>query len=362
VGEREIVALHPVGEPGPYAAEVRHRIRRDVQSDYEAAAQALNDCGVDAVSLQHDFSIWGGDGSSYVLDFIRALRVPFVATLHSVISDPTAIQRDVLRELAATADATVVMSEAASAALTGSFGIDREALTLIPHGVPNFPLAPPEKTKPRLGLQGQMVILSFGLLAPGKGYEAAIDAMPAIVAAVPSAVYVILGVTQPDLRGRDGESYRTGLQERAAALGVAKNVRFIDNFVGRVELGTYLQAADVFLTPYPDLDQTVAGTLAYAMGAGKAIVSTPYAYATEMLAGDCGRLIPAGSSEALAEAVIALLDDAELRTAMGRRAYDRTRRMVWWEVGNHYRTLLAEAASARSGAGRRRNRVVAGVA
>jgi glycosyltransferase involved in cell wall biosynthesis len=250
------VAIHPAGEPGPYPAEVRHRIRRDVQADHIGAAQALNDCGVSVVSLQHEFGIWGGENGEYVLDFINALRIPFVATLHTVMPQPSAAQREILRDLAAHADTTVVMSKTASTLLAHTYGADPSRISVIPHGVPNLPIVAADTMKARLGLNGQTVILSFGLVGPGKGFESVIAAMPAILKAVPSASYVILGATHPEVRGRDGEAYRAGLEAQVAALGIGDHVKFVNRFVGRVELGTWLQAADVFVTPYPARSHT----------------------------------------------------------------------------------------------------------
>lgn len=356
------MALHPANQPAPYPAEVRHRIRRDVQADYADAAEALNDCGVSVVSVQHESDIWGGDGGAYVLDFVRALRVPCVATLHSVFAQPSVAQLRILGELTGIAQMSIVMSRSASSLLTDTYGADPSRIALIPHGVPDLPLVASDTIKPRLGLQGKTVILSFGLLDPDKGYEYAIEAMPAVIEAVPSACYVILGATHPDLRSRDGEAYRAGLEARVAALGIGRNVTFVDRFVGRVELGTWLEAADVLTTPYPSLDQSVSGALAYAMAAGKAIVSTPYAYASEQLAADRGRLVQAGSPAALSEAFIELLSDAELRSSMGRRAYDYSRKMVWWEVGAEYRRILDRVSRSAAAPARAPRRVAIGVA
>ena len=344
VGGREIVALHPADGPGPYPLEVHHRIRRDVRADYMSAARALNDCGVEVVSIQHEYGIWGGEDGAYVLDFVRALRMPAVATLHTVLSKPSVSQRRVLTELIGATAATVVMSETAAALLTRTYGIAPARIEIVPHGVPHLPLVPPDSVKPGLGLQGRRVILSFGLLGPGKGYESVIAAMPAVVKAVPGALYVVLGATHPDLLHREGETYRRSLEASAAALGVTDHVQFVDRFVGQEELGRWLQAADVFVTPYPNLDQIVSGTLSYAMGAGKAIVSTPYAYALEQLANGRGRLYPVGSDVALGESLIDLLRDPELRALLGRRAYAYSRRMVWSEVGAEYRRVFARAA------------------
>ena len=344
VGAREIVALHPVDEPGPYPIEVRHRIRRDVLADYLRVARTLDEGRVDVVSIQHEYGIWGGDDGGYVLDFVRALQTPAVATLHTVLRNPTPAQRRVLVELVSAARATVVMSRSAASLLTRAYGVDPTRLEIVPHGVPHLPLVDSDSVKPRLGLDGRAVILSFGLLGPGKGYESAIEAMPAVVRADPSACYVVLGATHPDLLRREGEAYRRGLEAQAVRLGLADHVQFVDRFVGRVQLGTWLEAADIFVTPYPNLDQIVSGTLSYAMGAGKAIVSTPYTCALELLADGRGRIVPPASPAALADAFIELLHDSDLRARLGRGAYEHSRGMVWWEVGAAYRRVFARAA------------------
>jgi glycosyltransferase involved in cell wall biosynthesis len=344
VGRPEIVALHPAGEPGPYPAEVRRRIRRDAREDYALVAGALDRSNVDVVSIQHEYGIWGGRDGEYVLDFVRALRTPTVATLHTVLREPTPSQRRILVELVGETAATVVMSQTAASLLVGAYGVDPNRLEIVPHGVPDLPYCSPDVRKPMLNVQGRSVILSFGLLGPGKGYESAIAAMPQVVRSVPNACYVILGATHPELIQREGEAYRRSLEKAVADLGVGEYVRFVDRFVSNVDLGAWLQAADIFVTPYPNLDQIVSGTLSYAMGAGKAIVSTPYAYAREQLADGRGRLVAPGSPAALAGALVELMLDPALRASLGRRAYGYSRSMVWPEVGARYRRIFARAA------------------
>lgn len=343
-GRHQIVALHPRSGPAAYPKEVRHCIRRDVRQDYLDVADALNASNIDVVSIQHEYGIWGGDDGVHVLDFVRALRRPVVTTLHTVLRTPTPAQRRILASLVAMSTTTVVMSKAAASLLERSYGVGNGSVDVVPHGVPDLPLVDPDGVKPRLGLAGRKVILSFGLLGPGKGYESAIAAMPTVIDAVPSALYIILGATHPDLLLREGEAYRRRLEAEALAVGVADGVRFVDRFVGRVELGAWLEAADVFVTPYPNLDQIVSGTLSYAMGSGKAIVSTPYAYARERLADGRGSLVPAGSPQALAAAFIELLSNRDRRMTLGRRAYAYSRGMVWSKVGAEYARIFARAA------------------
>jgi glycosyltransferase involved in cell wall biosynthesis len=323
----------------PYPVEVHHRMRRDERSDYTKTARALGAC-VDVASVQLGHGIWGGDDGEAVIDFLAALDIPAVATLHTIRREPTEAQRALLVEVIARVRATVVMSRSAAKLLATDYGIRADRIVTIPHGVPNLPLVASEATKPGLELAGRDVILSFGLLGPAKGYEVALDALPAIVASHPQVCYVIVGATQPDLVRDEGEAYRASLVEQVKRLGMTKHVRFVDRFVGRVEQTHWLQAADVVVSPYPDLDHTVSGTLSSAMAAGRAVVATPYAYAAERLAEGRGVLVAPGSPEALAVGVAGLLGDDERRLAIGRRAYESSRHMVWPEVGADYRRLF----------------------
>jgi glycosyltransferase involved in cell wall biosynthesis len=355
-GSHEIVALHPTDGPHVYPMEVRHQIRRDVRGDYHRVARALNDSDATVVSVQHEYGIWGGSDGEYVLDFIAALTKPVVATLHTVPYTPTLGQRRVLMSLIDASAASVVMSRSAAALLSRVYGVNPAGLDVVPHGVPQLPLVEPDSVKPRLGMERAPMILSFGLLGPGKGYESVIEAMPAVLAADPTAYYVILGATHPDLLRHEGEAYRDKLKDLAHALGVADSVLFIDRFVSRTELGTWLTAADIFVTPYPNRDQIVSGTLAYAMSAGKAIVSTRYSYAVEMLEAGRGMLVGSSTGPALAESLTEVLLDRGLRSLLGRRAYEFSRTMVWTEVGARYRRIFdrvaAPAGRARVGSSR----------
>lgn len=327
---------------GQYAFEVHHRIRRDERDDYARTAHSLARCA-DVVAIQFDDAIWGGEDGEAVLDFVRPLSLPSVAVLHTLHRDPTPHQRAVLVELVETVRAVVVMSNAAKAALTKIYGVDPGKIEVIPFGVPDLPVMA-DTVKTSVGLDGRQVLLSFGLLDPGKGYKLVIDALPAIIAAYPNTTYVIVGATHPDVRLRDGEAYRISLAKRAAELGVTSNVRFVPEFVGRVELARWLQASDVFITPKPDLGTIVSGTLAYAMAAGRAIVSTKYSYAVEQLAEGRGVLVPP-TADGLAAGVIRLLGNEKARLAMGAKAHEFSRGMVWTKVGAEYQALFAKVAS-----------------
>ena len=313
-------------------------------SDYLRTARSLNDCA-DVVSIQHEYGIWGGEDGDHVVDFLRELDVPAVVTLHTVLRDPTEHQRAVLTEVVRLAEATVVMSRSAADLLSASYGVDPRRVHVIPHGVPDFPLVEPASMKSGLGIPGRDVLLSFGLLGPGKGLELAIDALPAVVAAHPSALLMVVGATHPNLVVDGVDTYRASLVARVRQTGMTDHVKFIDRFVGKGELTQWLGAADVFVTPYPNLGQIVSGTLSYAMGAGRAIVSTPYLYASELLANGRGVLVDPVSPANLAGALNTLLSDHGLRRKIGRRAYQYSRGMVWPAVGARYRELFASVAA-----------------
>jgi glycosyltransferase involved in cell wall biosynthesis len=338
------VALHPPDGPAAYAAEVRLRIRRDEDEDYPKAGEALNDSGVDVVSVQYHDAIWGGDDGVRVLDLVDTLRVPVVTTLHSVPRNPTPGRREVIRRLAGASAATIAMSDAAASLLVRGYGLDAARLDVVPHGVPNLPLVDPDTIKPRLGLDGRHVVLSFGLLSPGKGFETVIEALPAAIEADPTVLYVIIGATQPGRDLADGEAYREDLAALAERLGVTAHVRFEDRFMGRVELAGWLEAADVVVLPFLDLDRVTSGTLAYAMGAGRAVVATPFAYAKERLTRGRGLLVAPGSTTDLADALVRLLGDRKLRDALGRKAYADTRADLWSNIGAAYGRIFATVA------------------
>jgi glycosyltransferase involved in cell wall biosynthesis len=342
--DREIVALHPAEPIPPYAFEVHHRIRRDERSDYPRTARSLEHCA-DVVSIQWDPAIWGGEDGDAVLDFVRALKLPAVVTLHDIPHTPTPRQREILVELLDSVASAVVLSEAAAALITEAYDVDPFRVEVIPYGIPDLPIMSGETIKASVGLDGRSVLLSFGLLDPGKGYERVIDALPAIVTEYPNTTYVIVGATHPDVLRRDGEAYRTSLKARADALRMGANVRFVPEFVGRVELTRWLQAADVFVTPNPDLETMVSGPLTYAMAAGRAIVSTRYPYAVELLADGRGLLVAAGPS-AIAAGVLRLLANDKLRMTIGARAHEHSRKMAWTRVGAEYQRLFARVASA----------------
>lgn len=345
VGRCEIVALQPPDQVEKNPPEVHRVIRRDVRADHVEAANWVNRCGAGVVSIQHDTGIWGGQDDSHVLDFVHALTLPVVTTLHTLVTHPTPSQLEIMQGLLRQTHATVVMSRAAATAITGVYGADPARVHVIPRGVPDLPFVDADSVKPALGVAGRRVLLSFGLLGPGKGYESMIEAMPAVVKAVPTARYVILGATHPEVLLAEGDVYRTRLLAMVKKLKLTDHVQFVDKFVGRLELGRWLEAADVLVTPTPACDRIGSGTLPYAMAAGRPTVSTPSPYAAEMLADGRGVIVPDGDLVQLAGAIVDLLGDPERREVMGRAAYAHGRNMTWSQVGVVYADRFAQAAA-----------------
>lgn len=342
----DIVAVD--SEVRDFPQEVRLRLDPERAADYLGVADRLNRAAYDVVSVQHEFGIYGGSDGERIVDLLEELDVPAISTLHTVLSHPSDNQRRLLRVIARASSRVVVLSTGAAHTLADVYDIDRTRIRVIPHGVPDLPFIDPETVKAAVGLAGRPTVLSFGLLGPGKGYELAIRAMSDVVRQAPGACYVILGATHPELRRRDGEAYRNSLQALVAELGLEDHVQFVDEYLSLDALGQWLQAADVFVTPYPGAEQAVSGTLAYALGIGKALVSTPYAYAVELLAEGRGRLAQFGDSAGLGREIGRFLTDRDARDDARRRAYAYGRRMTWERVGAGYRELFAEIVAERA--------------
>ncbi len=319
-----------------YPVAVRYQIRDDCLADYEAAASFLNAGNYDVACLQHEFGIFGGDGGGHVLTLLSRLTMPVVTTLHTVLSSPSPVQRRVLERTIAVSSRVIVMAEKGAELLRSVYHVPSEKIEIIPHGTPDVAFVEPNDAKASLGFAGRSVILTFGLLSPSKGIEVMIDAMPAILRSRPDTVYVVLGATHPNLVRDQGEAYRRSLETRARALGVGEKVVFLDQFVEQAMLIAFISMCDVYATPYLNEAQMTSGTLAYSFGLGRAIVSTPYWHARELLAHDCGILVPFGDSRAIGEAIAALLTDDVRRSAMRARAYARGRSMTWPRIAERY--------------------------
>lgn len=337
------IAVTDEGQNHAYPPEVGYEINQHEAGDYAAAAEHINALNPDAVSIQHEFGIYGGEAGEYLLKLTERLRAPVVTTLHTVLTDPTAEQRRVMERLAEQSSRLVVMTEMGRTILTRDWHIPAKKIAVIPHGIPDVPFLDPAFQKHNFGLDGRKVLLTFGLLSPNKGIENMIDALPDLSKAHPDLIYVVLGATHPHLVAREGEAYREHLQERADALGVTDHLMFVNEYVDAPTLQAWLSAADIYVTPYLNEAQITSGTLSYAVGLGKAVVSTPYWHARELLADDHGALVPFGDPKALASTIGELLTDSARRDRLRSRAYDAGRQMIWPVVGRAYLDLLAEA-------------------
>ena len=330
-----------------YPGRVRFELREKDIDSYRRAADFLNINNVDLVCLQHEYGIFGGRAGSHVLALLRELRMPVVTTFHTVLAEPDADQRRVLEEIAGLSDRIVVMSQRGKEYLTSIYHISADKIDHIPHGIPDVPFVDPSFHKDLFGVEGKMVLLSFGLLSASKGIEHVIEALPAILADHPNVVYMVLGETHPHVKKLDGEAYRRSLQWLARERGVEKNVIFHNRFVSLEELNEFIGAADIYITPYLNQAQITSGTLAYTLGAGKAVISTPYWYAEEMLADDRGVLVPFRDPSAIAQQVSDLLKDETRRHAMRKRAYLFGRDMIWPQVVRRYRETFERARAER---------------
>jgi glycosyltransferase involved in cell wall biosynthesis len=331
-----------------YPDEVRLELEQEDLASYERAAEFLNFNGNDLVCVQHEYGIYGGSAGRHILTLLRKLKMPVVTTLHTVLRDPDENQRMVLEEIARLSDRLVVMSEQAAKFLREVYAVPIQKIDIIPHGVPDFQFMDPNYFKDRFGAEGKSVLLTFGLLSPNKGIENVIRALPAILAKYPDVVYIVSGVTHPHIRRREGERYREQLQALAAQIGVSSNLILDNRFVSAEELVEHVGAADIYITPYRQEAQVVSGTLAIALGAGKAIISTPYWHAKEMLADNRGVLVPFENSTAIAEAVLRLLDNDGERHAMRKRAYIHSRETIWPKTAQKYMASFQRARFERS--------------
>jgi glycosyltransferase involved in cell wall biosynthesis len=349
-GKERLFAI-PVNDPESkyeYPDQVRLEIEQEDISSYERAADFLNFNGNDLVCLQHEYGIYGGSAGSHILTLLRRLKMPLVTTLHTVLREPDANQRIVLEEIAHLSDRLVVMSELAAQLLREVYAVPSGKIDVIPHGVPDLPFMDPNYFKDKFGTEGKSVLLTFGLLSPNKGIENVIQALPAILAKQPNVVYIVSGVTHPHIRRREGERYREGLQALAEQLGVSDHLILNNRFVSTEELVEHVGAADIYITPYRHEAQVVSGTLAIALGAGKAIISTPYWHAKELLAEKRGVIVPFESPTAIAEAVLVLLENDAERHAMRKRAYLHSRGTTWPKTARAYMASFQRARLERS--------------
>ena len=337
-----VLAMTAADFDSEYPERVRFRIHREVQGDYARAARFVNDGDIRLVSIQHEYGIFGGPDGAFILDFLAGLRKPSIATLHTVLDRPSTSQRAIVREMAERCERLVVMSRLAVDLLETSYAVPRNRIRVIPHGIPDMRADERDVSKRRLGLTGRRVLLTFGLLSPSKGIEVVIRALPKLVRRFPDLIYLVVGVTHPEVKRRVGEEYREFLEHETESLGVRDHVVFRNQFVELPELCRYLQASDVYITPYLHEAQITSGTLAYALGSGAAPVSAPYWYAKELLAEGRGHLFDFNDSEGLGDVLRSLLGNPDEMARSQRRAYAFSRRMLWSHVGTDYVELARQ--------------------
>ena len=345
----QVIAMNPDADRYSYGPRVRWTIERDDIRSYRRVAQAINRSRVQLVSIQHEYGLYGGEYGDYLLSFLRALDKPALLTLHTVLERPEPAMRRVTEELAVEASAIVVLAERAKMILAEHYpGVDLEKVHFIPHGTPPMRYEPSTPFKRMLGLEGRTLLTTFGLLGPDKGIEYAIAALPEIVKRHPDVLYLVLGETHPELRRHSGEAYREMLEARVAELGLQQHVHFHKQYLTKTDLIHYLQATDIYVIPYLNPYQIVSGTLSYAVACGKAVISTPFIYAQELLSEGRGLLARFRDSASLAVGITTLLDQPELREQMEKAAYTYGKRMHWPAVGRAYCRLAQRLVEGRA--------------
>lgn len=339
----EVVAIDDrSGRPVEYGPRVVARLREDDPRSYDAAARLINEHPASVVNIQHEYGLFGGPGGVWSSELVGAIHKPVVLTMHTVLPAPTEEHASLARSLVRRSARVVVLSETAKRLLVKRYGMPAEKIGVIHHGVPDVSFSGTADAKAALGFGGRPVISTFGLLSAGKGIEYVIGAVHEIVHQYPDVLYLLIGATHPNVVAAEGERYRESLRGSIAALGLERNVNMVDRYLGLDELLEYLRATDVYVTPYLNVDQVVSGTLAYALAAGKAIVSTPYLYARELLADGRGMLAEFRDSHSLATNVSALLDQPDLRARVELAAYGFAREMTWPRVAAQYAETFSE--------------------
>lgn len=342
-----VVPVNDRPEGYDYPPEVRFEIQEQDLESYLRAADFLNFANTGVVCLQHEYGIFGGPAGSHILGLLRDVRMPVVTTLHTVLQKPDPDQHRVLRELVDLSTRVVIMTERARTFLRDIYHVPDAKIDLIAHGIPDTPFVDPNLHKEQFGVEGRLVALTFGLLSPNKGIEYMLRAVPEILKSFPNFVYIVLGATHPELVRQQGERYRLSLERLARDLGIRKHVIFYNRFVELKELTEFIRAADVYVTPYLNPAQITSGTLSYAFGCGKAVVSTPYWHAEELLADGRGVLVPFADSAALAQEICALLGDEPRRQRMCEQAYRLGREMIWDQSAGHYMESFVRARQSR---------------
>ena len=346
----KVIAMNRPGTRYTYDRRVIGTVQENRPADYLLAAEMINQGRFDILSVQHEFGLFGGEQCLDLAAFLQAVRIPVVTTFHTILRKPSAAMRHNLRMVADASTAVVVMNDLAIGLLETVYGIDRRKVSLLHHGAPVIPRTRTLLMKEHFNLRHRKVIATFGLLSSGKGLEYAIQAMPRIVAEYPEALYLILGQTHPIVKQEEGERYREALKAQAEELGVHDHVLFIDKYFTKAELVAYLLAADIYLTPYLNMEQITSGTLAYAMACGRPLVSTPYLYAQYLLGNERGLLVPPQDPRGIAEACMQIFANPDLRARMERVNWHFGQQMLWPAVGKNYLRLFSQVAAPRAAA------------
>jgi glycosyltransferase involved in cell wall biosynthesis len=339
----EVIALNNASETYNYPEEVVFQIDRDKIEDYYLAADYINQSNADIVCLQHEFGLFGGDAGDYIFALLSGINKPVITTLHTVIREPELGYRVSTEKLIRYSEKLVVMSQTAVDMLKDVYEVPEDKIEVIFHGLPDYPFNNCDKYKKMLNLKGSPLVLTFGLLSQNKGIESMLEALPDVVNQYPDLVYIILGATHPEVKKRHGEAYRQYLKNKVSELGLEDNVIFHNKFVEKEELCNYILASDIYASPYLSREQIVSGALTYAIGMGKAIVSTPYWYAQEMLSDNRGLLVDFGDADGFKKSLLYLIENPEECDDMRKKAYDFGRKMTWNNVGRAYNTIFSKA-------------------
>jgi glycosyltransferase involved in cell wall biosynthesis len=337
-----VISVNEIETIYDYDSRVKQQIRQDFEEDYIQAAKYINSSRINVVNVQHEFGIYGGEWGKYLLSFLHNVQKPVVTTLHSVQPDFESAAQNVLKEILSHSEAIVVMARAAKNILK-EYNVPNKKIHVVQHGCPDIPFLTSDSVKPSLGLKGRTILSTFGLINRGKGIEYAIQALPSIVEKHPNILYLIIGETHPEVRKIEGETYRVGLIKLVNQLGLKNHVRFHNRFLTKRELIRYLQATDIYITPYIGLNQISSGTLVYALGAGKAVVSTPYLHAKEVLSHGRGMFCEFKNADSIAEEVKKLIENDKLRREIEKKAYMYSRSFIWPKVAQEYTDILKQA-------------------
>lgn len=342
-GDIEAVVVAISDKQYQYGAEVLFDFPQQSREQYGQAAARLNESALELLVIEHEFGIFGGKWGCYVLDLLERVKLPVITTLHTVIASPTPRQRDILQALCQKSAAVIVMANNSLDILEKVYQVERSKIKIIHHGVPWLLLPSRKALKKEMGLEEQIVVSTFGLMSPGKGLEYGIEAVARVAAAYPNILYFILGQTHPNVKKHYGEAYRTKLEELVQGLGIERNVRFVNKYLSKEDIVRYLRLSDIYMTPYLSKEQAVSGTLAYAVGYGRVIISTPYSYAREMLADGRGLLAGFRDAQALAEQIFKLIEFPELRKKMEAKTLRLGQQMLWEQVAERYAQVFAAA-------------------